>query len=269
VSYDGSYMEFRISGRNARTTEEEYDPQFRDESGKGYYGFTAYVNSNEMAEPVTAVFHYGDGKTLESTYSVRDYIIAFEEVQDQYDAQTTALVRAVADYGHYVQPVLSRSNLWTIGVDYREMDKFYTSSYDYDAVERAVAGYEISRDTGDSDVGKITYTLNPLSRTQVFIYLYLRSGYAGSCSASVDGASAEVVRQNTRSYVQTPDYTAHQLDERHQATIRTDSGTAGVSVSPLDYIHAVIGPGHDSDTRNAAAAIYHYYQAAQAYRAAH
>ena len=129
--------------------EEEFDPAFRDINDRGYYGFTVYVNSNEMAEPVTAVFHYGDGQTMENTYSVRDYIIAYEEVQDQFDAQTTALVHAVADYGHYVQPVLAQSNSWTIGVDYKEMDKYYTSSYDYSAVEAAVAGYEIIRDTGE------------------------------------------------------------------------------------------------------------------------
>jgi hypothetical protein len=262
-------MEFRINGRNARTMEEEYDPEFRDVNGEGYYGFTVYVNSNEMAEPVTAVFHYGDGKTLESAYSVRDYIIAYEEVQDQFDAQTTALVHAMADYGHYVQPVLAQNNNWIIGVDYKEMDKFYTSAYDYGAVENAVAGFEIIRDTGDSDVESITYALNLLTRTQVYLYFTFPEGYAGGFGATVDGSPVVMVKQRTRSYVQTPDYTAHQLDERHDVIVRSKSGTASVSVSPLDYVHAAIGAGCDSNTRNAAAAIYYYYQAAQAYRATH
>ena len=68
---------------------------------------------------------------------------------------------------------------------------------------------------------------------------------------------------------QTPDYTAHQLDERHDVIVRSNSGSASVSVSPLDYVHGAIGAGCDSNTRNAAAAIYYYYQAAQAYQAAH
>ena len=269
VDYEDSYMEFQINDRNARTMEEAYDPDFRDVNGEGYYGFTVYVNSNEMAEPVTAVFHYGDGKTLESTYSVRDYIIAYEEVQDQFDAQTTALVHAMADYGHYVQPSLAATNSWAIGADYKEMDKFYTSSYDYSAVENAVAGYEIIRDPGDSDVESITFALNLLTRTQVYLYYVFRDGYAGGFSASVDGSPVVMIRTRARAYVQTPDYTAHQLDERHDVIVSSNSGQAFVSVSPLDYVHAAIRAGCDSATRNAAAAIYYYYQAAQAYRATH
>ena len=269
VSYEDSYMEFRINGRNARTMEEEFDPAFRDINDRGYYGFTVYVNSNEMAEPVTAVFHYGDGQTMENTYSVRDYIIAYDEVQDQFDAQTTALVHAVADYGHYVQPVLAQSNSWTIGVDYKEMDKYYTSSYDYSAVEAAVAGYEIIRDTGDSDIKSITFALNLLTRTQIYLYFVFTDGYRGGFGATVDGSPVVMVKQNTRSYVQTPDISAHQLSDRHDVIVRSNSGTASVSVSPLDYVHAAIGAGCDSNTRNAAAAIYYYYQAAQAYQATH
>jgi hypothetical protein len=85
----------------------------------------------------------------------------------------------------------------------------------------------------------------------------------------VDGSPVVMVKQNTRSYVQTPDISAHQLSDRHDVIVRSNSGTASVSVSPLDYVHAAIGAGCDSNTRNAAAAIYYYYQAAQAYQATH
>ena len=150
-----------------------------------------------------------------------------DAVQDQFDAQTTALVHAMADYGHYVQPVLASNNNWTIGVDYKEMDKFYTSSYDYGAVENAVAGYEIFRDTGDSDVQSITYALNLLTRTQVYLYFTFPDGYAGGFGASVDGSPVVMIKQKTRSYVQTPDYTAHQLDERHDVIVHLPEGGNG------------------------------------------
>jgi hypothetical protein len=136
-------------------------------------------------------------------------------------------------------------------------------------VENAVAGFEIIRDTGHSDIQSITYALNLLTRTQVYLYFTFPDGYAGGFSASVDGSPVVMIKQKTRSYVQTPDYTAHQLDERHDVIVRSKSGTASVSVSPLDYVHAAIGAGCDSNTRNAAAAIYYYYQAAQAYQATH
>ena len=136
-----------------------------------------------MAEPITAVFHYkrlrsGEGGTeaeegrVKNVYSVKDYIIAYEQIQDRFDASTTALVRALADYGHYVQPVLARTNNWTIGKEYKAMDKYYTEQFDYDAVAKAVAGYAGSYDIGNSGFSDMMFALNLLARTKFRVFLY-------------------------------------------------------------------------------------------------
>ena len=279
IDYSDSYVEFNV---NDRITKDYLDPKHRDASGKGYYGFTTYVTSVEMAEPIIAIFHYkrlqpGEGGTevkeeyVKNIYSVKDYIIAYEEVQDQYDAQTTALVRAMADYGHYVQPVLARNNNWTIGREYKEMDKYYTYSFDYGAVENAVAGFEIMSDLGDSGFTKMTYSINLLSRTQLYIYLYYKEGFSGIEEAVSDGSPVTLIhRPANNCYVLiTSASFAFSMDERHDVIVKTASGTASIAVSPLDYIHGAIGPERNADTRNAVSAIYHYYEKAREYRSTH
>ena len=266
VDYEDSYVDFTVNGR---TTRDAFDPGHRDVNGKGYYGFTAYVTSVEMAEPITAVFHYGEGETVQDVFSVKDYIVGYEAVQDRFDSTTTALVRAIADYGHYVQPVLSRTNNWTIDVDYKLMDKYYTAAYDYDAVAAAVPGSTYKKVLGNSDITDMSFTLNLLSRTQIYAYLYFKAGYTGSMRVTIDGTPVTAVKQSTRYYVQTPGISAHQMNATHQIVAETDSGTATMTVTPLDYIYYVIGPDGKIDNKDAVSAIYYYYKAAQAYRAAH
>jgi hypothetical protein len=72
ADYEGSYMTFECNGLDADPVPP--DPEFRN--AKGYYGFTCYVNTLQMAEKITAVFHYGKGnaETVEDTYSVREYV---------------------------------------------------------------------------------------------------------------------------------------------------------------------------------------------------
>ena len=150
VDYTKSYMEFTVHSKNGATTRDPFDPKHRDMNGRGYYGFTCYVNAIQMAAPITAVFHYGDGRTVRKEYSVKQYIQSFESVSDTYDATTTALVHALADYGHYAQPALAHANGWTIGTDYPQMDVFYIDKLDFDEHVLITVGHGICR--GDAIV---------------------------------------------------------------------------------------------------------------------
>lgn len=100
-----SYVEFTI---NDKTTKDNYDAGFTNASGL-YYGFTCYVTSAEMADTITAVYHYGDGQTLTKTYSVLDYVNKVEENASSFDDKTFTLVRSIADFDHYIQPWLSEN----------------------------------------------------------------------------------------------------------------------------------------------------------------
>ena len=73
VDYSESYMTFEISGKGTTTEKDVYDSAFKNITGE-YYGFTCYVNSIQMADTITATFHYGDGQTVENKYSVAQYM---------------------------------------------------------------------------------------------------------------------------------------------------------------------------------------------------
>lgn len=79
-----------------------------------------------MEDTITATYHYrknGEEKTVEKTYSVKEYVKTFDTYKDGFSKETTALIKSLADYGHYVQPFLSDARGWKIGTDYAEMGK--------------------------------------------------------------------------------------------------------------------------------------------------
>ena len=270
VDYGDSYMEFTIRSKNGATTRDPFDSSDRDVNGKGYYGFTVFVSSIQMAAPITAVFHYGDGQTVEQTYSVKDYIVAYDAVASRFDATTTALVRAIADYGHYAQPALSLANGWTIGADYAEMDTYYRGSLDYGAVASAVKPYAIVKALSQSDIEKVNFDINLLSRTNIRVFFAPKTGYKGSLSAAVDGNSAAAKKQpDGRWLVQIEDISAHQLSKMYGVEVQTTTGTASVQVSVLSYVDAILSSNMDARYKEAVSALYYYYRAAMDYRNAH
>ncbi len=183
VDWTESYVTFDVSGRKSRSVQVAYDSTNKDTSGK-YYGFTVPLSSVEMAQPVMATLHYtqdGVEKELaaDKALSVKGYVEGFEKVASSYDETTVALVHAVADYGHWVQPFLSASNGWTTGGgddQYAEMGKFYAQSYDKDAARAATAGYGLSKDIDDTAVMKVTASLALESETTLDIILTVNEG---------------------------------------------------------------------------------------------
>ena len=270
VDYSESYMTFTITGDGTTTERDDFDAAHMNASGT-YYGFTCYINSIQMAETITAVFHYGDGLTVEKTYSVKQYLEAFDTVSSKYDEETVALVHSIGDYGHYVQPMLAATNEWIIGENYAEMDKYYTNSYSISDVIAAVSEYEVLR-TYSSDVEKITYKLSLDSGTDIIVYFRTVPGYNGSFSATVDGTAAEAVYLSDGRYrVTIPGIIAHQLGNVYTVAAETDGGISTVQISALSYVNALLSAeGYSDDLyRNAMASIYYYYDAANNYKATH
>ena len=143
VDYSKSYMQFKVSGQ---VQNDHFDPEDRDLNGKGYYGFTCEVNSIQMAERISAVFHYGDGKTISNVHSVKEYVESYDDKRlEQEKETTTALVHAIADYGHFAQPILAKEHGWTIGREYAKMHTQYRTFFDYSEVLEATAGYQMTR----------------------------------------------------------------------------------------------------------------------------
>ena len=227
-----------------------------------------------MAEPITAVFHYtqdGQEKTLEKTYAAEDYVPAFDLAADYgeiTDEKMITLVKAVADYGYYVQPFLSRERKWVLGTDYAKMEKHYTESYDIGAVQTAVSGKTVRKENStNGDITKITYSLTLDSETAVNVYFTPKSGYTGKFSVTVDGAAAETDEKSGRYVVKIPGISAHQLGTAHQISVETENGTASVTVSALSYVDSMLKAYEGrEDAENAACSLYWYAKRSEALR---
>lgn len=276
VDYAESYMTFEISGKGSVSSDHvPYDPTHTNAKST-YYSFTCYVNSIQMADTITATFHYGDGLTVSETYSIKQYIASFdtyiEEHPGAFDGATIDLVHALADYGHYVQPFLSATRGWTIGSgddQYAEMDLCYATEYDIDAVSAAVADYGIQR-TMSADIVGISYSLLMDSDTAIYLYFKPVADYEGSFTVTIDGETAMATKKGDRYLVVIPNIGAHKLGDPYTVVVTTTNGESTVTVSALSYVKGVLDAYTDYQTAQyAVASIYHYYAAATEYKRIH
>ena len=264
-----AYMTFAITGRgadNLETTEVHFDENKTND--KGYYGFTCRVNVLQMADTITATLHYGDGQTVEKTYSVKQYIESFMANTDGQSETTVNLVKALADYGHYVQAMLAKQKGWTLGADtYAEMDKFYTTSYDIEAISVEVAeeGLTFENNSG-AEFSKLTFTMLFDSATE--LRLLFKTPSTGPISATVDGNSVGVTTLGTSKAVQIKNISAHLLSKPYTVVITIDGKSATIKASALSYAKLLLA-ANDTTMQNAGAALYNYSAAADAFKAAH
>ena len=217
--------------------------------------------------------------TISEEYSIAQYIASFdtyaETHPDEFDAETINLVHAVADYGHYVQPFLSDVRGWTIGSgdnQYAEMDRFYTAEYDIDTVKTSVAGYGIQSTMSD-DIEGINYSLLLDSDTAVYLYFEPVADYDGSFTVSVGGDPVTATKlKDGRYLVKIKNIGAHKLGDPYTVIVTTTNGESTVTGSALSYVKGLLDAEaykDDTNAQDAAAAIYYYHVAAQAYKTKH
>ena len=282
VDYSTSYMTFTI--KHGTVTEQVNFNEAKPKNSEDEKGFVAYVNSIQMAEVITAIFHYtqnGEEKTIQKKYSINDYFEAFDSAVENgviTDESMINLVHALCDYGHYVQPFLAEARNWTLGTDYNTLETYYTESYDIAAIHSEVR--EKALDTVNNTSGDIIAVTNSLtldSDTVINVYFKPSESYNGKFMASVDGGTATEYRTGTdgRYCVRISGIAAHELSKNHTITVTTADGhTAIVTVSALSYVNSSLNyytgtSETDINAQNAAAAIYAYSKAADAYKAAH
>ena len=269
VDYTTSYMTFAVSHGTCTERVDYNAARIRNSVTKG---FVCYVPAVHMTEPITATFHYtqnGTEKTIEKVYSINDYFTAFDqavEAGEITDAEMITLVHALADYGYYAQLFLADCKNWTAGTDYTAMTTVYATNYDIGAVQAAVADDAIVRTTG-GNVEKITYSLALDSATKIRVYFRVTTGYTGTFTLNDD--SYESTMDGARHLVIISNIAAHELSKKYTITATTDDGEAQVVVSVLSYVQSLLATHTDAAAQNAAAAIYAYSQAADAYKAAH
>ncbi len=284
-----SYMTFAITGSDP-ISDEPVAFDANNTNGDGtYYGFTCYVASIQMAETITATFHYGDGQTVTKDYSIKQYIKTFEEYENMFDDETVALVHALADYGHHVQAFLADQKGWDLGEsgDYAEMDTFYSEYYDgYDNIIHEFEEFhkEIHRDFQDENIVKAPYTVVLDSDTAIRVYFTPAAGFNGNVSAVLDGNTGDETAlergSDGRYMVEIANIPAHLLGETHTIVVYTGDNCFGqgssvytcVYVSVMSYVYSILTSGAYADNtlaKNAVLSMYAYWDAAVAYRYAH
>ncbi len=266
VDWTESYMTFAIPHG---TCTERAD--YADSSAKksGNRGFVCYVNAVQMAEPITATFHWTEGgeeKTIEKTYAIKDYFFAYDGKKDTFLAPVQKLIESTADYGHYVQAYLADAKGWTLGEDgdYYEMDKCYTTAYDYDNTAAGLAYHgAFTCENDGADMQKLSFATILDSATAIRLLITPTSGYTGTVTASADqGKEVKVNKVGNRYFVDVPDLAAHELSKTYTITVTTENGTATITTSALSYVKLLFNAYETTSVRNAASAILGYASAA-------
>ncbi len=245
-------------------------------NSKGYFGFTCYVKSIQMADTIRAVYHYGDGKTISKEYSVLRYIQAVEKNASGFDARTLALVRSIADFGHHAQIYLAEVNGWTIGDKYAEMSRHFTDIYYYDDILSVVQENAFVTEINGTNITKATYKLHLDAETTVDVLLTTKDGKAPA-NVTLTIHEEETGKENTkkvtpvkqsdgRYLIRIPGISAHKLGD-----MITITGTAGktftVRVSALSYVRSVLNNFYATTAaKNCLASLYMYYADTMAYR---
>ena len=281
ASYDDSYVEFTVDGRRSgRTVVVKLDPNFRDKNTGKYYGFTLPLSSIEMAQNVTATFHYrlndADSTVTKDGITVESYIIAWLK-ESGITETDRALAEALADYGHHAQLFLSQTNKWTLDSDYTAMNTVFTNTYNENAIKQNLGGYTLSKYLGSSAVTKASVSLSLESETTLDIWLTAADGTEFSGVEVQRGVGAVYTRIEPESVggrwrVRITGIRAQDLGDVITVDGNTgDSMRFSVTASPLAYINAALGSdgfatnhGHE-----AMCALYNYYKAAEDYIAAH
>ena len=263
AEYEDSYMAFFVNGK---VTDVPLDVTFMD-SEQVAYGFTCYVNSLQMAEDITAVFHYGEdnAETIEATVSVADYLAIIKDNSSQFASEVVELASAIGDYGYYCQKYLNRIN--NLEDKYAPMPDPDTAEYDFEELASLTDTYKAAVSLGDSAIDKVSCSLKLDSSTVMRISFMTKGGFEGTPEVTVQGGEAFVPEQRGGKYVfDIEGLSAHKLADMNDISITAD-GECKVSVSALSYANAVLTNSDENDAKNAMASLYQYYEKAMAYRA--
>lgn len=250
-----------------------------------YYGFTCEINSVQMADKITAELHYKENdnnKTISCNYTAKDYLnMGFANEEEQ---KTLALLKAIADYGHYAQPPLARENKWTVGIQHAVMTS-QTSETDFDEYVKALTdsqdlhAYALEKGSDTSGI-VVKYSLNLKSETQINVYFETPEGM--SLKAHVDNEGDSQVIENGRYKINIAGISAHKLGDTYTITVQPYAGQTQyleftVKVSAMSYVNTVLGTqkpeegsdeaviAKDTEMRRLVASLYKYFKATIAY----
>lgn len=260
-----SYMEFTVNGRTERA---DFDPDFTSRNRSVCYGFTCHIASIEMADEITAEFHYGDDKTIGTTYSAQKYIDKALE-DESYPADARNLVEATADYGHYVQAYLKEVKNWPDDEHVTIKARSEIGEAEIAAAAAGTADYTVTANVPEGAfVRSLSYSLMMDDMVTLILSVRTESGHAlssakiGEETLPIEGGAGGRYR------VRIENIMAHQLGNRYTIVLNAGGEDAEITVSPMSYVKTLLTASayeNNLTAKQAAAAIYQYYQAAIAY----
>ena len=284
------YMTFSVTKGSSDPVSRNEAQGFKrkpDDEDDHIYGFTCFLNTVQLAEDITPTLHYGESSTLVGeSYSAKDYIdYALShsvEVFGEKNAEGVALVKAVADYGHYAQLYLGPKNSWTSGTHYTAIDSYniaggyssYYTAYEnrlYEDVKQLkVLGLTQNPSSNLNDIVSGNYKFNLNFDSEVSIKMLL-----GRTSYINIGTNFTGDYYNDAKYSNYIIYTLAKIPILKLGEVYTVSGNIdgttdfSVDVSALSYAYTILNKYKNNDSKqtinNVVCAMYDYYSAARAY----
>lgn len=281
-----SYMTFTISGKGTVPSDPVYYNANNRNRSSTLYAFACYVNAIQMADTITATFHYGNGQTIEKQYSIMQYYEAFKEHADEYTEQTKELVRALVCYGYCTQQYLMEAKNLPLGYDEASYAPIVlpgelaemVASYEYDAIANMIEEDSLLfniNNMNDENIKGISFALTLDSETKMTVTFKPDPSYTGIATCRIDNANeAEMQKVRGRFVAEVPNIPAHKLGEMHLIWVFTDDNcyaqvsteSTMIDASPMSYVYLMLTrTGATENEKNCGAAIYTYWKAAQAY----
>ena len=257
--YSGAHMAFSIYGRSCDIPISEAGT-----AADGKRTFDCPVYSIEMAEPVSAVFHYrqnGMDRTAEIRTSVQDYLNALDKLSGK-SSELADLITATRNYGHYMQPYLNRLHGVSCAEITKGSDITPVSASDVSQFSRQWFSYD------PSVIQSNMYNLTLNESVTLNIQLKLRSAPA-YYSATVNDKDWPVEKLDSTTYlIRIPGIAANDLGTSYAVAFKAKGSISfGVRMSALTYVYSVLNKGQsDTDEILALSALYKYYVAANAYQ---
>ena len=143
----------------------------------------------------------------------------------------------------------------------------YTDSVNVDAAIDGSADYAhkltaIDRDT----IASARYKLTLNADTELTVEIVLKEAPADTVTVKVDGTEVTPTVSGNAYSVTISGIAANDLDFGNHVTMEIGENTVfGLTVSPISYVRLVLPGSTANDEKNALAALYEYWQAAEAY----
>ena len=281
-----SNITFTISGKGEVSSDPVAFDADNTNSDGTLYGFSCYVDAIQMADTITATFHYGNGQTIEKVYSIMQYYEAFKEHAGDYSVETRNLVRALVCYGYCTQQYLMEAKNLPLGYD----EASYAPIELPEELAEMVAGYDyatiaeiIEEDSllfkinnmNDENIKGISFMLALDSETKMTVTFKPDPSYTGIATCRIDNANeAEMQKVRGRFVAEVPNIPAHKLGEMHLIWAYTGGNcysqvsyeSTVIDASPMSYVYLMLTrTGATENEKSCGAAIYTYWKAAQAY----